>query len=258
LEADLRTASLDKRTADGEWDGLLGHATNAILGAEIFDAPYPHIHFNNFFPSEFYRRLLEHFPGNDRFFPLNGERTRLQFNLYDERNDSGSEESRAAWGLVRRLLSSAEMAATLRAKLEQGFRIRARGSREAWPIPMFPRPVLYADLDGYAIKPHPDTRKKVLTMQIYLPSDDTQQELGTTVYKVSPMGVFAWKTYGLVKAKTFPFLPNTGYAFVVIHPAYSLFKTSWHGREAISVPLDKPRLSILNTYYGEPAQAAGT
>ena len=60
-------------------------------------------------------------------------------------------------------------------------------------------------------------------MQIYLPSDESQRELGTAIYKVSPMGVFAWKTYGLVKDKTVPFLPNAGSAFVVIHPAFSLF-----------------------------------
>ncbi len=90
-------------------------------------------------------------------------------------------------------------------------------------------------------------------MQIYLPSDESQRELGTAIYKVSPMGVFAWKSYGLVKDKTVPFLPNSGYAFVVIHPAYSLLRSSWHGREAISVPVEKPRLSILNTYYREPA-----
>ena len=71
------------------------------------------------------------------------------------------------------------------------------------------------------------------------------------------MGIFAWKSYGLAKEKTLPFLPNTGYAFVVIHPAYSLFKASWHGREAIRVPVNKPRLSILNTYYREPAQRRG-
>ena len=257
MEAGLRTGGSDERISDAESNAVLGHATNAILDAEVFDAPFPHVHFGDFFPDEFYRRLLKHFPADDRFFPLNGEGTRRQFNLYDESNDTGSEEGRAAWGLVRRILSSTEIMSALRANLDQGFRIRVKGSKEGWPIPMFPRPVLYADLDGYAIKPHPDTRKKVLTMQIYLPGDDTQRDLGTTIYKVSPMGVFAWKTYGLVKEKTLPFLPNTGYAFVVIHPAYSLLKTSWHGREAISVPVDRPRLSILNTYYREPAQAAG-
>ena len=68
------------------------------------------------------------------------------------------------------------------------------------------------------------------------------RELGTAIYKVSPMGVFAWKSHGLVKDKTVPFLPNSGYAFVVIHPAFSLLRSSWHGREAISVPVEKPRL----------------
>ena len=131
-----------------------------------FEAPYPLILFRDFFPAEFYRRLLEHFPANDRFVQLNGEGTRRQYNLYDERVDPGSEEGRAAWSIVRRVLSSPEIASALRTKLDPGFRIRAKGSREGWPIPMFPRPVVYADLDGYAIKPHPDTRRKVLTMQI--------------------------------------------------------------------------------------------
>ena len=172
--------------------------------------------------------------------------------LYDERSDPGSEESRELWSIVRRVLASTEVASALRETLDEGFRIRSRRSGEAWPVPMHPRPVLYTDLNGYAIKPHPDTRRKVLTMQIYLPSDDSQRELGTTIYKISPMGVFAWKSYGLVKDKTVPFLPNSGYAFVVIHPAFSLLRSSWHGREAISVPVEKPRLSILNTYYRDP------
>ena len=62
-------------------------------------------------------------------------------------------------------------------------------------------------------------------MQIYLPWDDSQRDLGTAIYKISPMGVFAWKSYGLVKDKTVPFLPNSGYAFVVIHPAFSLLRS---------------------------------
>jgi hypothetical protein len=247
----------ERRAPEGEYEEVLECATNAILNAEAFHKPYPLIHFRGFFPSDFYARLLQRFPDVDRFAGLNGDGTRREYHLYDERSDPGSEECREIWGIVRRVLSSPEIASALREKLDEGFRIRAKGSREGWPIPMFPRPVLYTDLDGYAIKPHPDTRRKVLTMQIYLPADDTQRDLGTTIYKISPFGVFAWRSYGLVKEKTLPFLPNTGYAFVVIHPAYSFLRASWHGREAISVPVNKPRLSILNTYYREPAQTAG-
>jgi hypothetical protein len=253
VEVSEQASSYLNDTADDEFRRVLECATNSILNAETFRKPYPLIRFRDFFPSDFYARLVQRFPEVDRFAGLNGDGTRREYALYDERSDPGSEESRTLWGIVRRVLASQEIASALREKLDEGFRIRSKRSGETWPVPMHPRPVLYTDLNGYAIKPHPDTRRKVLTMQIYLPSDDSQRELGTAIYKVSPMGIFAWKSYGLVKDKTVPFLPNSGYAFVVIHPAYSLLRSSWHGREAINVPVERPRLSILNTYYREPA-----
>ena len=254
-EVGERAGFSETRAAHDEFPRVLESAVNSILTAEAFRKPYPLIQFRDFFPSDFYARLLQRFPDVDRFAGLNGDGTRREYPLYDERSDPGSEESRELWSIVRRVLVSSEIASALREKLDEGFRIRSKKSGEGWPVPMHPRPVLYTDLNGYAIKPHPDTRRKVLTMQIYLPQDDKQRELGTAIYKVSPMGVFAWKSYGLAKDKTLPFLPNTGYAFVVIHPAYSLLKSSWHGREAISVLVEKPRLSILNTYYRDSAPA---
>jgi hypothetical protein len=252
-EASERSSPYLNDDAGDEFRRVLGSATTSILTAEAFRKPYPLVRFRDFFPGDFYARLLQFFPDVDRFAGLNGDGTRREYALYDERSDPGSEQSRELWSIVRRVLASPEVASALRDKLDEGFRIRSRRSGEDWPVPMYPRPVLYTDLNGYAIKPHPDTRRKVLTMQIYLPADDSQRELGTAIYKVSPMGVFAWKSYGLVKDKTVPFLPNSGYAFVVIHPAFSLLRSSWHGREAISVPVEKPRLSILNTYYRDPA-----
>ena len=252
-EAGEKPGLSQTRTEQGEFQRALESATNSILNAEAFRKPYPLIQFRDFFPSDFYARLVQSFPEVERFAGLNGDGTRREYALYDERSDPGSAESRELWSIVRRVLASTEVASALREKLDEGFRIRAKKSGEGWPVPMHPRPVLYTDLNGYAIKPHPDTRRKVLTMQIYLPSDDSQRELGTAIYKISPMGVFAWKSYGLVKDRTVPFLPNSGYAFVVIHPAFSLLRSSWHGREAITVPIEKPRLSILNTYYRDPA-----
>ena len=174
--------------ADNEFRQALESATNSILNAEAFRKPYPLIRFRDFFPSGFYARLLQRFPDVDRFAGLNGDGTRREYALYDERSDPGSEESRELWSIVRRVLASTEVASALREKLDEGFRIRSRRSGEEWPVPMHPRPVLYTDLNGYAIKPHPDTRRKVLTMQIYLPSDDSQRELGTAIYKISPDG----------------------------------------------------------------------
>src|SRR5260370_20110051 len=176
-----------------------------------------------------YQRLIAGWPDIDKSVDLNGARTRKQFTLHDRGADAGDAERTALWRAVSDAVSAPEIEAAMRERLRKGLEIRSKGSGEGWPVPMYPQPVLYADFEGYAIKPHPDTRRKVVTMMLYMPDDESQRELGTTVYKVSPMGVFAWKTYGLVKDKTFPFLPNSGAAFVVIHPPHSLLPTSGHG-----------------------------
>jgi len=237
------------------YDSLVSHGVRSILAGTVTEKPFPHLSFPGFFADDVYRKLLRSWPDLDRYVDLNGARTRKQYTLWDKRVEAGDPERTALWRAVSDALSSQEIQDAFRQKLESGLRIRAKGSGEAWPVPMIPQPVLYADFDGYAIKPHPDTRRKVLTVLIYMPEDDSRPELGTTVFKVSPMGVFHWKSYGLVKVKTAAFVPNTGFAFVVIHPAHSLLHTSWHGRETISLDNSEPRMTILNTYYAKPPKA---
>ena len=241
-------------TSKALFGSIVDQGEESLLSGRYFDRPYPHLTFENFFAEDVYRRLVSRWPDPDRYVDLNGARTRRQFTLYDRTAGAGDSERTELWRTVCDALSAPAIEAALRERLRRGFEIRARGGDEDWPIPMFPRPVIYADFDGYAIKPHPDTRRKVLTMLIYMPDDDSQRDLGTTVYKISPMSVFAWRTYGLVKDKTFPFLPNTGCAFVVISPAQSLFHASWHGRSAISIDNAKPRMMILNAYYSRPPE----
>jgi len=241
---------------DSRYLELVAHCAQSLRNAKVFSKPYPHLAFEKFWPEDFYRELLAKRPELDNYVQLNRENTRRQFTLFDGSCDAGDDERRALWKLVSDVLASPEIEAALREVLDEGFRIRAKGSNEEWPVKMYPRPVVYTDFDGYAIKPHPDTRRKVLTMMVYMPEDDSQIDLGTTLYKISPMGVFAWKSYGLVEEKTVPFLPNTGMAFVVIHPRYNLFKTSWHGRGPIQTAPEKPRFSLLNTYYAQPVTEA--
>jgi hypothetical protein len=49
--------------------------------------------------------------------------------------------------------------------------------------------------------------------------------------------------------KIIPFLPNVGYAFVVLKAYHSLAKMSWHGRPPIKT--DQPRISIHTFYMNE-------
>jgi hypothetical protein len=251
VEKDMIAEAVD---ADTLFESIVKHGARSILAGAVAEKPYPHLIFDHFFADDVYRRLTGGWPDLDRYVDLNAARTRKQYTLWDRRVEAGDPERTALWRTVSDALSGQEIQDALRERLRRGLEIRSKASGEGWPVPMFPQPVLYADFDGYAIKPHPDTRRKVLTMLIYMPGDDSQRDLGTAVYKISPMGVFAWKSYGLVKEKTAPFLPNTGFAFVVIHPAHSLLHTSWHGRETISLKNDKPRMTILNTYYAKPPQ----
>ena len=244
-------ASADTETLHDE---IVSHGLRSILAGALTEKPFPHLVFPDFFSGDVYGRLLQSWPDLDRYVDLNGARTRKQYTLWDKRVEAGDPERTALWRAVSDALSAQAIQDAFRKRLELGLRIRAKGSGEPWPVPMHPQPVLYADFDGYAIKPHPDTRRKVLTVLIYMPEDASRPELGTTVYKVSPMGVFHWKSYGLVKVKTAPFVPNTGFAFVVIHPAHNLLHTSWHGRDTISLDNAKPRMTILNTYYAKPPQ----
>jgi hypothetical protein len=241
---------------DSRYDGLVPHAARALLSAQVFSKPFPHISFDRFWPEDFYRELLANRPEPANYIQLNRENTRRQFTLFDGSCDAGDDERRRLWKLVSDVLASPEIEAALREKLDEGFRLREKGGHEGWPVKMYPRPVAYLDFDGYAIKPHPDTRRKVVTMMVYMPEDDSQADLGTTLYKVSPLGVFHWKTYGLVEEKTMPFLPNSGGAFVVIHPKHSLLRASWHGRGPIKADPEKPRFSLLNAYYAQPVTEA--
>ena len=119
-EAGEKAGFSQTRKQEDEFRQALESATNSILNAEAFRKPYPLIRFRDFFPSDFYARLLQRFPDVDRFAGLNGDGTRREYALYDERSDPGSEESRELWSIVRRVLASTEVASALEGKAGRG------------------------------------------------------------------------------------------------------------------------------------------
>jgi hypothetical protein len=87
--------------------------------------------------------------------------------------------------------------------------------------------VLFRDTEDYRIRPHPDGLNKIVTMQFYLPSDESTPELGTSLFR-HERGLFGGTFH---EVKRFPFLPNSAYAFAV---SDSATRKSWHGREQLT------------------------
>jgi len=227
---------------------LIDSAVKSIDAADRFSLPFPHIFFRDFFPKAFYEDLIRSIPTKG-YNPITPTRTAIR--LYGDNVDEIDADIRAKWAAVSAMLASKDIEDAIRRQLHEGLVIRAKGDKAAGAeaLRLVAKPVLYRDMDGYEIKPHPDTRKKVVTMQLYCPADDSQRELGTTLYQASLKGLINVSSYGLEPVKTLPFLPNVGYAFVVLKAYHSLLKMSWHGRPKIKTAIEQPRISLLNTFY---------
>jgi hypothetical protein len=160
---------------------------------------------------------------------------------------------RSLWLAVRDALASPQFKAAVFERLAGGLAYRFGISPEkAAATPGYPLPELFRETKGYTIKPHPDTRRKVVTMQIALPEDDHQRDIGTEFYRRSwnPLAMLR-EPRGFEVVKRAPFLPNMAYAFVVIN---SLRLKSWHGRTRLPGGLGA-RNSILNIWYAQAKDA---
>jgi len=157
------------------------------------------------------------------------------------------------WRTVRSTLGSAELKRLAFEKLAPGLAYRyAIDPRQVAALPGYALPELFRETAGYMLKPHPDTRRKVVTMQIALPRDSSQRELGTEFYRRSrnPL-TLTRRPRGFTIVKRMDFLPNTAYAFSVLN---MLRLKSWHGRSTIPDCLGE-RNSILNIWYEKAADA---
>jgi len=241
-------AALAKTATFHLTDELVAHAVASIEAADHFSFPFPHIFFRDFFPTDFYQDLVRSIP-TEGYIPITGTGTRMALRLYGDNVEKIDPELRSAWAAVSAVLTSKEVERAIRIKLNDGLEIRARGDKvpSTDDLKLVAKPVVYRDRDGYQIKPHPDTRKKIVSMQLYCPADTSLEALGTTLYRASLKGLMHFGSYCLEPVKTIPFLPNVGYAFVVLKAYHSLTKMSWHGRPTIKT--DQPRISILNTFY---------
>ena len=215
---------------------ITAHLAATIAATPLDTEPFDHLVLGGVFPEEFYPQLLAMLPADrwyrelrhsDAILP-DGRSARLQFPLVAGNIARLPAVQRAFWSAIAAALRSAEVESAYRNKFAAALE-RVSGRRLA-AIRLRPYATLFRDLGGYRISIHPDSPRKAMTTQFYLPVDEAQAHLGTLFHRRNTDGSFE-------QAKAMRFLPNSGYAFAVS-------PDSWHSVNPMRAD-DRPRDSLM-------------
>jgi hypothetical protein len=222
---------------------LTEFVAESVRSARRDDVPFPHLQFDRVFPPDFYAEMLRTMPDDKDYRAMSGKSktgssradgkpTRTKIDLFPEYIRHLPPEKFAVWDKVGTVLRSNEVKQAFMRRLQLGLQERFGQGFDS--VGMYPVPILTRDIPGYRIYKHTDSLWKGITVQLYLPPDDTTTHIGTFFHEQSADGRKPRK-------KQMPFAPNTGYAFAVDND-------SWHSAAPVG-PEVKTRDSILLTYF---------
>ncbi len=239
---------------------ILGHILKTVDSAPLLEDPYPHFMVKSFFPTDVYAHLQSFLPDEEHYAEFSYEKhsdangsNRKRFQMDNIWLDKLTGDQRDFWYAVRASLGSVELKQCVFNKLRKGLAYRFGCKEEAiMDQPGFALPELFRETASYYIKPHPDTRKKVVTMQISLAKDNSMQHWGTEIYRRN-LNPVSWlrEPRGFDIVKTMPYAPNAAYAFAVLN---TVLLKSWHGRSSLE-SVQGTRNTILNIWYSKAEQA---
>jgi hypothetical protein len=230
---------MNRRQAVAELTEFL---VNSVEQARAVEKPFYHLEFDRVFPDDIYAAMLREMPqaGDYRALPgrgnvnilEDGSSTRVKIDLFPEYIRRMPVQKRELWDIVGRALCADAVRDAFMRRLAPA--LERRFGPDYRNVGMFPIPILTRDVPKYRITPHTDTQWKGITVQFYLPPDDTTNDIGTIFHEKLPDG-------SMPKVMKMPFLPNSGYAFAV-------GSDSWHSTDPVG-PHVKTRDSILHTYF---------
>lgn len=230
------------------------HLTYKIVNAPLNAFPFPHLYIRDAFPADYYARMQSMLPDPSRLVNLSDlgrmapgqykERFVLPFG--GEKFEALDEERRAFWGELRGWL----VGGAFRQRMLDHFRgvlaQRFAGQRVAF----FDEALLVQDTTNYSLGPHSDAPRKVITFLFYLPKDESQSHLGTSLYVPKDRnfrcpGGPHYPHAQFDRVWTMPFLPNSLFIFVKTD-------ASFHGVEPV-VDSDTRRWLLLYDIFHQVA-----
>jgi hypothetical protein len=229
------------------------HAAYRVGNVPFNMFPYPHFYLQNVFPAEFYRKLQAMLPDPQAMVPIEQARG---LKGYDERFvlDLGKkgvatlpDDKREFWSAIHDwMVVQGRFGTLIFEKFKPFIQQRFAGRTD---LEFYSEALLVQDITNYKLGPHTDAPRKVVTMLFYLPADDSQAHMGTSIYLPNDP---AFKCPGgphydreaFSRLHTNPFLPNSMFAF---------FKTdnSFHGVEPVGDPGTRRWLLLFDIFVRE-------
>ena len=213
------------------------HVLYRIANAPVCAHPFPHIYVRDVFPQDFYRELRAHLPPPEAYGSLKAmgrvsadyPDTRLVFPLTPNNVQTLGEPFIAFWTRVAQQFLTGDFQ-------QQMLSHFGRFLEQRWGRPgnlqFQDEALIVQDHSTYALEPHTDTLKKVLSFLFYLPADDSMSRLGTSIYAPKDPSFVCTKGLhypfeGFHLVSTMPYVPNALFAFVRTG-------NSFHGVEPIA------------------------
>lgn len=177
-----------------------------IMAAPVIAEPFAHIYVRDVFPKRLYEEMLANldveYKKISEVRPVRG---------YDERAVHSPKSE--FWERMDSLLRDGRLKSALCAKLDR----YAPSLRD--------ETLLIRDSAGYQIAPHTDSPAKVISALCYLPQDESQPDVGTSLYRPKQKGFTCEGTMhhrfdDFECAKTLPYVPNSLFAFAKTNDSF--------------------------------------
>lgn len=209
-----------------------------IGNAPILPFPFPHIYVRDVFPADFYAELVRSLPPREAFAPLSTvrpmssdayDKTRSVLILGAESVGKLAEPYRGVWERMTRMVLGGGLGNLVFGKFGQFIKPRFQNQPN---VEFFDEALLVQDSQNYALGPHTDSPLKVISFLFYLPADESQSHLGTSIYvpkdrQFTCPGGPHYPFDRFDRMLTMPYVPNALFAFLKTPNAF-------HGVEPVN------------------------
>lgn len=232
------------------------HLCYKVGNASVSMFPYPHFYLENVFPQAFYDQLRSHLPNPEAMLPIaevrkvRGYKERFVMEFGGEQMAALPEEKRKFWSDLEEWLVGGRFGQLLFSKFAPYIEERFKGT----PRQFYDEALLVQDVTNYALGPHTDAPRKVITMLFYLPGDDAQSHLGTSIYlpkdpNFTCEGKAHYQHADFEQLYAMPFRPNSLFCFLKTY-------NSFHGVEPVGDPDTRRWLLLYDIYAKDVAPAS--